>query len=46
MNAYELKNMAILTVKGVDYSCILWRISKNDAVNTLSNSVLEDKGVL
>ena len=44
--AYELKNIAILNVKGVDYRCILWGISKNDAVDRLNNSVLEDKGVL
>ena len=44
--AYELKNIAILNAKGVDYRCILWNISKNDAVNKLNNSVLEDKGVL
>ena len=44
--AYELKNIAILNAKGVDYRCILWGISKNDAINMLNNSVLEDKGVL
>ena len=46
MIAYELKNIAILNAKGVDYRCILWGISKNDAVDRLNNSVLEDKGVL
>ena len=46
MVAYELKNIAILNAKGVDYRCILWGISKNDAVDRLNNSVLEDKGVL
>ena len=46
MTAYELKNIAILNVKGVDYRCILRCISKNQAVNILNNSVLEDKGVL
>ena len=46
MMTYELKNIAILNAKGVDYSCILWSISKNDAVDRLNNSVLEDKGVL
>ena len=45
MTAYELKNIAILNVKGVDYRCILWVISKNEAVNILKNSVLEDKDV-
>ena len=46
MMAYELKNIAILNAKGVDYRCILWGISKNDAVDRLNNSVLKDKGVL
>ena len=45
MIAYELKNIAILNAKVVDYRCILWGISKNDAVDRLNNSVLEDKGV-
>ena len=44
--AYELKNIAILNEKGADYRCILWGISKNDAINRLNNSVLEDNGVL
>ena len=26
--------------------CILWSISRDDAVNRLNNSALEDKGVL
>ena len=45
MTANELKNIAILNVKGVDFRCILWGISRDEAVNRL-NSVLEDKGVL
>ena len=31
---------------GVDFRCILWGISKNEAINRLNNSVLEDEGVL
>ena len=46
MTAYELKNIAILNVKGVYHICILWIISRNEAVNNLDNFVLEDKGVL
>ena len=46
MMAHELKNIAILNAKGVDYSCILWGISRDEAVNGLNNSALEDKGVL
>ena len=46
MTAYELKNIAILNVKGADFRCILWGISRDEVVNRLNNSVLEDKGVL
>ena len=46
MTAYKLKNTAMLTIRGVDYRCILWGVSKNEAVNILNNSVLEDKGNL
>ena len=46
MTAYELKNIAILKVKGVDFRCILWGIIREEAVNRMNNSLLEDKGVL
>ena len=46
MTAYELKNITILDVKGTDFRCILWGINRDEAVNRLSNSVLEDKGFL
>ena len=45
MTAYELKNIAILNVKGVDFRCILWGISRDQAVKRLNNSVLEDTGL-
>ena len=46
MMAYELKSIAILNEKGVDYRCILSGTSKNDVVDRLNNSALENKGVL
>ena len=46
MTAYELKTIALLNVKGFDFRCILWGISRNEAFNRLNNSALEDKGVL
>ena len=46
MTASELKNISIFTVKRIEYICSLWSISKNEAVNILNNSVLEDKVVL
>ena len=46
MTAHDLKIIAILDVKGIDFRCILWGISKDEAVNRLNNSMLEDKVVL
>ena len=46
MMAYELKKNVILNVKGVDYRCVLWNMTKNDAINLLSNSWLDNKRVL
>ena len=46
MMAYELKNIAILNVKGVDYRYVLWNMTKNYAIIRLNNSELNDKGTL
>ena len=46
MTSYELKHIAILKVKGVDFRCILWDINRDAAFNRLNNSVLGNKGVL
>ena len=43
---YQLKNITILNVKGVDFRCILWGITRDEAAYRLNNSVLEDTGVL
>ena len=40
MTAYELKNIVILNVEGVDFRCILWGISRDEAVNRLKVKVL------
>ena len=42
----NLKNIAVWNLKGADFRCILWGISRDEAVNRLNNSVLVDKGVL
>ena len=46
MTAYELKNIAILNVKRVNFRCNRWGVSRDEAVNKLNNSVLEDKSFL
>ena len=43
MTAYKLKNIVILNKK-VDFSCILWSISRDESVNRLNNFALEGKG--
>ena len=46
MTGYDLKHIAILNIKGADFKCILWSISRDETVNRLNNSALEDKSVL
>ena len=43
---YELENITILNVKGVDYRGVLWNMTKNDTINRLNNSKLNDKATL
>ena len=46
MTDYELKNIEILNVKGIDFRCYFWGIRRDETVNRLNNSVLEDKFLL
>ena len=44
--AYELENIAIRNIKGIDYISVLWNITRNDATNRLNNSELDGSGTL
>ena len=44
MLSANISNIAIITVKNVDYCSIIHNISKSEATNLLKNSVLEDPG--
>ena len=33
-------------MKGADYKCAIWNMSRSDAVNRLNNSKLDGKGSL
>ena len=46
MMAYELENIAILNVRGVDYRCVILNMTRNDAINRLNNSKFDDKDLL
>lgn len=43
MMAYKFENLAILNIKGIDYRCVIWSMSKSDAINRLNKSELDDK---
>ena len=44
MMVYELKDIAILNIKCVNYWCIIWNMSRIDAINRLNNSKLHVNG--
>ena len=46
MMAHDLNDFLILNIKGADYRCFVFNMSKNDAVKLLNNSVLHNKGIL
>ena len=46
MVIYDLNDFMILNIKGVDYRCYVFNMSKNNAVKLLNNSVLDNEGVL
>ena len=43
MLGLNLSDIAVITVKGVDYCCIIHDISKSEAIHLLENSVLDHR---
>ena len=46
MLSVNINNIAIFTIKNVDYPCIIHNISKSEATNLFRNSVVEDRGYI
>ena len=46
MIVYDLNDFMILNIKGVDYRCFVFSMSKNAAIKLLNNSALDNKGTL
>ena len=44
MLSVDISNIAIITIKYDDYTCIINNISISESINSLKNSVLEDSG--
>ena len=42
----NISDTAIITLKDVDYSCIIHDISKSEAINLLKIYVLDDRGYI
>ena len=42
----NISDIGIITVKDVDYRCIIHSTSKSEAISLLKNSVLEDRGYI
>ena len=46
MLSVNISNIAIITVKNVDYHCIIHNISRSETIHLLKNTVLEDRGYI
>ena len=46
MMVYDLNDFMILNIKGVNYRCFVFNMSKTDAIILLNNSALDNKGIL
>ena len=44
--AVNFNDVAIVSIKESDYRIPFWYMSKNDGINLLNNSVIDNKGVL
>ena len=44
MLCLNISDITIVTIKNVDYRCIVHKISKSGAINLLESSVPQDRG--
>ena len=42
----DINNIAIYHGKGVDYQCIIYGVTKSDAIHLLEHSMLDDCGFI
>ena len=46
MMSMNLSGVAVLSIKGSDYACIISLISENEAINLMQNAYLTEKNSL
>ena len=42
--AMSFNDVAIASIKGNDYKVAFWRMSKDDVISIMNNSILNEKG--
>ena len=42
----NISDITIITVKNIDYHCIMYNLNKSEAIHLLQNSVFKDRGYL
>ena len=42
----NITDIAIITVENIGYRCIIHNLNKSEVINSLQNSVLEDRGYI
>ena len=42
----NISNITIITIKNVDYCCIIHNINKSEAINLSNSSVFKDRGYI
>ena len=46
MLSVNIRDIAIIVIKNVDYGCIIHNTSRSEAINLLENSALKDRGYM
>ena len=46
MLSVNICDIAVITIKDIDYRCVVYNISKYEAIKLLKNSVLDDPGYI
>ena len=46
MLCLNISDIAVITVKNVDYRCVLYNINKSESIHLLENSVVGDREYL
>ena len=46
MMLFGITNIVILDIHGIDYLCIIFRVSKMESINMIENADLDNEGSL